>query len=356
MHITYDNIIYSLQKSGGVSVYWSELSNRLAIEENITIDFYEYPNKNTLRSKGIFTIRESLIPPIIARYLPFIKKLPKEGIFHSSYYRFTRQKNIINVTTVHDFTYEKLFSGLKKHIHKNQKYAALKKADGIICVSENTRKDMLEYYPELSKKNIKVIYNGVSNSFYPISSKETKFYDFYSTIRNKEYILYVGGRSHYKNFPICIDVINNQHNLNLIFIGGGPISTHEKHLLDQINGRFLHIESPNSDELNILYNNAFCLLYPSSYEGFGIPIIEAMKSGCPVVALNRSSIPEISGNSALLTEEANYKLFIDKIELLRDPLLRKNITNKGFENSQRFSWDLCFHETMKFYCELYKTK
>jgi mannosyltransferase len=99
---------------------------------------------------------------------------------------------------------------------------------------------------------------------------------------------------------------------------------------------------------------SFCLLYPSSHEGFGIPIIESMKAGCPVISINKSSIPEISGNAAILVNGINKKKFIQSIKLLQNKNLRDKYISKGLKQAKKFSWDKCFKETLKFYSEVYK--
>lgn len=106
----------------------------------------------------------------------------------------------------------------------------------------------------------------------------------------------------------------------------------------------------SDEELNTLYNKAFALIYPSSYEGFGLPVIEAQRAGCPVLALNKSSIPEIIGNKDILVADEAVSSFIEKIDKLKNLEFRKRIIADGIENSNRFSWD----NTYKGYLEIYK--
>ena len=344
MKIIYDNIIYSLQKAGGISTYWNELSSRLK-KNKLDITFYGFENENIF-GKDINQEIESKIISKFARYLPFLKKLPKNSIFHSSYYRVSNQKDIVNITTVHDFTYEYYRKGLAKYIHSLQKGRAINKSDGIICVSENTKKDLLKFYPNINDDKIKVIYNGVSNTFFQLTQPSNYLTNNYEKLKNKKYILYVGDRKGYKNFDIAIKVFQKLNDFIFVIVGGGDLRDDEKELLQK---EYFHYQGISTKDLNILYNNAFCLLYPSSYEGFGIPILEAMKAGCPVVSTNISSIPEVAGDAGLLVDKVEVKEFVKAILKLENKEFRNEIISKGFEQAKKFSWDKCFEETLEFY-------
>lgn len=321
--------------------------------------FFEKNNaiENIFRKKlKIQANIESNIPTKILRYLPFTKKLKSKSIFHSSYYRFSLQRDIVNVTTVHDFTYEYFVKGLPRHLHFIQKSLAIKNSSGIICISNSTKKDLLKFYPDIDESIVKVIYNGVSEDFRIIDDRVHYLERVFPSLIGKKYILYVGDRSLYKNFDIAVAVVKELKDYFLVAVGGKNFRKDELEKIRPIKDRFYYFGGIDSKKLNILYNNAFCLLYPSSYEGFGIPIIEAMRAGCPVVSTNRSSIPEISGNAALLVDNIDVDSFVREVLKLEDNNFRAILITKGLENSSKYSWDKCFAETYDFYTYIYNKK
>jgi mannosyltransferase len=352
LKVIYDNIVFNLQRSGGISVYWKELIDRVINEENVDVSFIEYEGseenifRKQLKIPSNMKQLKSSFPNIkINRYFNLANNLSEKVIFHSSYYRTMRGKNIINVVTVHDFTYEKKFKSYRGKIHIFQKKRALENADAIICISENTKKDMIEIYPHLESKIIKVIYNGYNS----------KDYYYKPDLKPGNNVVFVGARKGYKNFDKCVELMSKTQNIFLNIVGP-PLDREEVEFLNKkIPNRYKESTHVSNEELNDIYNNSICLIYLSDYEGFGIPIIEAMSAGCPVIALKKSSIPEVAGNAGLLFDTIEYDLIVNSIYKLRDDRqFREEQVELGLKNSKRFSWESCYEGVISFYQDLYK--
>jgi len=354
MKIYYDNIVFYLQKAGGVSNYWFELVRR-ALMNKANCLFIEQRSRSQnifarkLRTDETRCIRDGALPLGWQRYLPFPKKIEPFSIFHSSYYRVSSQKNVLNVVTVYDFVYEYFCRGLKKTIHHAQKAYALKKADGIICISENTKRDLLRLFPDIEEEMIAVIPLAANEYFFPLNKVADEVADSFPFLK-KKYILFVGGRSPYKHFHAAVEVLSLLGDYMLVVVGGGGLNKKEiRYLDDSLGQRYYYVQEASQEGLNHLYNFAFCLLYPSSYEGFGLPVLEALKSGCPVIAINASSIPEVCGKAAIMLDDVHVDGFVNAIRKLERKEFRDDIIRSGFLQAADFSWDKAYEQTVKFY-------
>ena len=304
MKVVFDNIIYNLQRYGGISVVWNELLSRARTDRDLQVTELDY--------------RQARSPRFMERYrIPdYIADTP--AIFHSSYFRVLPQEGVHNVTTVHDLTYHFYRSGLAKAVHLWEERRALQHSEAIICVSENTKRDLLQFYPWLDESRISVIYNGVSELFCPISS-----------VQKKGYLLFVGNsHADYKRYDVAQEVARLT-GLELVTAAG---------------------VSP--EQLNVMYNEALCLLYPSDYEGFGIPVIEAQRAGCPVIAQRHSSIPEVIGEKGLLIQhDTPARMAAEMADIVRQLQSRPTqaIIEAGLENAKRFSWDKTYQQVKQVY-------
>ena len=267
LHLIIDNIIFYLQKSGGISVVWYELISRLVNDYRSQLKVLEYKinPQNIFYDELQLSNRQKIFMHLyclkIQRFLPIkLRHMNAPFIFHSSYYRYSTNSQAINITTVHDFTYEYYSHGLAKWMHCWQKYKAIQHSDYIICISENTKKDLLKFLPDIDERKISVIYNGVSDDYFPLT--DCTLYDL--SFPKNEYLLFVGARSGYKNFKFAIEVLKEIKSKSLVIVGS-PLTRKEIAELDSKVGRdrYAYAGRVTNKELNFVYNKAYALLYPS---------------------------------------------------------------------------------------------
>ena len=347
MKIIYDNLIFSWQRFGGISVVWSNLLQRMLHRQaNIGILEYEGAEEHNISRKSL-SIPSNIITTLDKRFLklkrylnpsPSLIKEQEKFIFHSSYYRTMNHPDAVNITTVHDFSYELFESNkLARFIHCWQKHRAIRHSDHIVCISENTRKDLFRILPDISANKVSVIYNGIDSRFHQIPNHTA----------SQNFVLYVGKRDRYKNFNALINPLA-QLGLYLKIVGP-QLTTEEIKAMKTAGLKYDYCGVVSDEQLNQLYNDAFCLLYTSLYEGFGLPILEAQQAGCPVIAYNASSIPEVIGDKRLLLNSITKEELEEKIAILNSPLHREKIIEKGIQNAARFSWDKMVDEYEKLY-------
>lgn len=356
MRIIIDEVAFSIQKIGGISVVWYELIKRLIKDKRFNTSFLEFENARENYYRKQLDIPRELIRQMLSlkkfRLLRFINPMVgirEPFIFHSSYYRVARDKFAINVTTVHDFVYERCGdNSIRNRIHKWQQKRAVYKSDKVVCISESTKRDLLYYYKGFDTNKLVVIYNGVSERYFPIDDMSIIDLPY----PQKSYYLFVGARKEYKNAKLAIDSVAKIQ-ANLVFVGA-PLMDEEIAYLNQKIGedRYCCLTMVSEERLNQLYNGAFALLYLSSYEGFGIPCIEAQKAGCPVIAYNSSSIPEVVCDKRLLIDVLSEDAVLEKVDLLKNEIEREHIISDGLEFSSSFTWDRTYKEYAQLYEEL----
>jgi len=362
MRVLYDNEIFLIQKYGGATRYFYELIKRMpSLDADVLLYMGKFINEYGLEK---FSDEFMVFSGKKIKHIPRTKLLSikiqkplferfagkqKFDLFHQTYYSdINLKKPFKRVITIHDFTHEKLssnFSSLDKTAEL--KKLAVEKSDGIICVSESTKMDLMNRYDTRGKK-VKVIYHG--NSLKYEVNEEPVF--------KGDYILYVGDRRSYKNFRVVVKLFEMNDTLRkqfkLVCCGGGRFTKTETELMSKcgVESNFVHVEARDS-KISNLYFYAKAFVYPSKYEGFGIPMIEAMYNGCPVVASNVSSLPEVGGTAALYfnpdsVEELNEKINI----ILNNDEVVKSLKAAGKDREAYFSWDNCAKETFKFYEEV----
>ncbi len=235
-----------------------------------------------------------------------------------------------------------------------------RKASRILTVSESSKRDIMKYY-KIPEHKIIVTYNGVSEDFHPINDKEKS-----KDILNKygikgEYILYVGRLEPRKNISGLIKAYHQIKRNNVkhkLVLAGTKYFQHEE-IFETVNNLELQEEvifpgSIKDEDLPLLYNCATLFVYPTFAEGFGIPPLEAMACGTPVISSNTSSIPEVVGNAGILIDPYNTEELASAIlTVLRDSNLRERMKFEGLKRAKSFTWENAAKKTLMAYYEIY---
>ena len=361
MKLVYDYQIFSSQKYGGISRYFYETATRIAKYEQFEVtilaliysnEYVRHCDEDLVIGKHVYHVPKTriikrLVNTEISRW--WMKK-NKPDIVHETYYSYRRMspKNSKTVITVYDMIHEKFGHHFSKLDNTSfLKAKSLKRADHIICISENTRKDLLETF-HINPRKVSVIHLGYMQ-------KQTE-YQLTTPFIKEPYILYVGNRNAWKNFQGFLKAFLISQRLNsnfkVVCFGGGDLSRKEleanrKHNVKEQN--IIQI-SGNDETLANLYTHASALIYPSLYEGFGLPLLEAMSFQCPVICGNTSSIPEIVGKAAEFFEPHDPESIAHAIEAVVFSQSRvATLREQGTKRVKKFSWDKCIEKTLQVY-------
>jgi mannosyltransferase len=285
---------------------------------------------------------KEVVPTGFSRYLDVRDAQPCD-VFHSSYYRVPTSRSTRYVVTVYDFIYERYRNGPARWVHSLQKLRSIKRADAVICISHATRNDVLRYVPSVEPSRVHVVYLGVD--------QETFFPDRTSPVDKLDNtVLYVGQRGGYKRFDLAVEALARCQDLSLGIVGPTPSQREVELLESRLRGRWHSFGSVSSLRLRALYSTAFAFIFPSDYEGFGLPILEAMACGCPVVAAHTSSLPEVGGQAALYARGQRPETFAAALtQLLISEKGRQGVIEAGLQQAKRFSWTRTFNDTLKIY-------
>ncbi|KND48424.1 MAG: Glycosyltransferase [Parcubacteria bacterium C7867-005] len=244
-----------------------------------------------------------------------------------------------SVTIIYDFAYK--YSGgnwlLDIHTHK-----AIASSTKVICISEETKRDLIKFFPS-SEKKIKVIYPGF-NSLSKVKEEKTDilpnpFFLFVGTLKERKNVLnIIKGFEHFLKGQ-------SDGKYNLIIAGKySKANPYYNTLVDymkvneELKSKVIFLGHISDGELKFLYQNAVALIYPSILEGFGLPVAEAMDCGLPVITSNISSLVEVAGDGALLVNPYSYEEIGQAISKMTDLSVREGLIKKGYENTKRFSW------------------
>lgn len=339
-------------------------------QEKFLISKSEFLNKSQIKNSKSKIIEVDAPIYSLKEQTNFLKAINRENLDLMHFTHFNRPifYNRPSIITIHDLT-PIYFPGKKRNSFIEQVAyrfvlkQALKRANKIIAVSNFTNNDLIRHYPFVKDK-VEVIYLGADDklikrlavSVQGIGTKRC-------TLCPKPYLLYVGVWREHKNILGLIQAFENVKsetnskfqipNLQLILVGK-PDPIYKEVELAAKNSPYkkdiIIMGYVNDEDLSILYQNATALVFPSFYEGFGLPGLEAMAMSCPVVCSNTASLPEILGDAALYFDPYNINDMVDKInELLNNEKLKKELIEKGRKQVLQYSWYKTAEETLKLY-------
>lgn len=361
MKVLFDHQIFTSQQFGGVSKYFAEVIHRLP-PESWKISAW-LSNNEYARHYGLF----KMTPFLPGRNFrgkgrvmaelgkPYSLKIMRRGDFDVVHqtnfdpYLFKATKGKPVVTTYHDTNFVTEYNYNPRMIRLQTE--SLRRSDAIIAISENTRRDMLKYF-DLNPDKITVIHHGIEMPRIPAGLE--------ARIVEEPYILYVGMRHLFKNFKNFVKgfgAIADKFPDVKVVCTRNPFNKEEQELFAQL-GITDRMQVVTADEvtLNRLYRDALFFVFPSLYEGFGMPILEAMANGCPTAIADASCFPEIGGDASLYFNPKDTDSIADTLKtMIQDESLRRELTRKGLQRASKFSWQRCAEQHMELYKSLTNT-
>lgn len=366
MRVFYDYQIFLNQKYGGVSRYFVELVRHLSahneLEINIVAPLHINRYLNSLKSDVVTGRLVSNFPKAAEKALVLYNRLASQywlkkyepDIVHETYfttYPLAVNEKQISVVTVYDMVHELFPQYFKKRDRTSlRKRQAVERAAHIICISDRTRKDLLDI-TGISNDKVSVVHLGFDSSLPAI--------DHSNTLVDENYILYVGERGRYKNFLRLLNAYSRSptlyKNFKLVCFGGGKFNSIEDRQRAALGLSDERLQWVGGDDavLSQLYNDATVFVYPSLYEGFGLPPLEAMSCACPVVCSKGGSIPEVVGQAGEFFDPYDESDIANSIErVVTSPQRADTLRNLGRERITKFTWQKCASETYSIYNSL----
>ncbi len=366
MKVLYDHQCFVQQQYGGVSRYHYQLIKELSKLENIEAKLsLKYSNNFYINEDKSFWVKKFFpnnnfyFKRTILDYINRIStnQIMQKGdydLFHPTYfnpYFLNHLNNKPFVLTVYDSIHEKypeIINSIDKTLE--HKKLLLSKANLIIAISESTKNDLIKLY-SIPAEKIEVTYLAASINKSQASTNQKKNLP-------EKYILFVGNRDFYKNFNnfiLAVEPLLKEHKDLLLICAGGSLFTNEEIKFfssKELENKILH-QAADDITLATLYSNALAFIFPTLYEGFGIPALEAMNCDCPVVLSNTSSLPEVGGDAAIYFDPNNADDMREKIEsVIVNKDLRENLILKVKIQRQKFSFEKTAIKTLEVYKRL----
>jgi glycosyltransferase involved in cell wall biosynthesis len=354
--VLFDAQIVRRQRAGGISRYFVELAQALRADPELHVDVHTPWGRST----NLHAVEAGLTPPIpwggrasdliylagrASLSVPRVSKpAPDVGVVHHTYYHrpfLRRYRDVIRASTVHDMIPElfpELFRRGNPHLAK-ERY--VRSSQLVLCPSEATADDLRRLYGELDGEVV-VVPHGVGPPFTDPAPAHGR-----TELAEPDYALFVGDRRGYKDFRVALEALHraSQDSVRsprrLIAVGGGPFSSDEQRWIGTFGGALEVAQvSANDRRLADLYRGAAVFLFPSRYEGFGIPTLEAMASRCPVVLPDCSSHPDVAGPAGNYFPPSDHEACARQIvRLVEDDEHRHRQLRAGSSRVASFTWE-----------------
>ena len=360
MKIHFDGRVYQFQKAGGINRYFAEIIAGLPEDWEPVItgvtDFGQNaPKHPRLRTENPPCFRPRRFQEPFHRKWWGPRLAENVKLLHPTYYDLTPGLQLAYfkcpvVTTMHDMIYARFSKQIEgaELVIKAQRESVLR-AKRVICISKYTEKDLLEFIPEAAGKTT-VIYHGSSFPAQKAIAEDKLF--------ERPAFLYVGGRGGYKNFPFILRAFAKAASVIKTIqlrVVGPPLSDEERWQMYflGITDKVISNVFPAESALQELYRGSVALLYPSCYEGFGIPPLEAMACGIIPVTANTTSLPEVVGDGGIMLDPVDEDAWADCIIKLARPFPERNkMLERARERVKQFSWAECIRRHVEIYKEM----
>jgi glycosyltransferase involved in cell wall biosynthesis len=366
MRIAFDYQVFCMQAYGGISRYFTRIVEQLLIS-GVDVKVFCGAHRNFYLDELPVSVvsgrRVNSYPPksmrFVQAYNHFVGKRAmydwRPHVVHETYYSkyASAPRGCATVLTVYDMIHELYPDSFFSRDSTTQiKRSAIARADHVICISESTRNDLINLY-SVPEQKISVVHLGFEK--FPSTSSVNRLV----ASNERPFILYVGSRSGYKNFSGFLKAFSHSARLltdfDIIAFGGGAFSVMELSLIKKLgysDGQVKQIGG-NDSVLGTLYKTARAFVYPSLYEGFGLPPLEAMGQSCPVISSNTSSMPEVIGSAGVFFDPLSEEDMTAAIErVVYDDALMAGLRALGQERLGQFSWQRCAAETLSIYQSL----
>jgi len=358
MKILFDHQAFTIQKYGGISRYFANLQYGLGntddIESKLGLLFTRnaYVNKKDLPGGGLLehvVKKQSRRNKYNKWYCRHLLKQGNYDVFHPTYYNpyFLESVKKPFVITVHDMIHELYphYFAAQDNLTAGYKAQVINQADHIIAISECTKRDLQKFYA-IPDDKITVVYHGFKMGDSLVAAAKLDTPD--------KYLLFVGDRAGYKNFELFAKAVAPllvREDLKLICSGGGIFTAIEQQIFrdNNIANRVQQVSASDAELAN-LYANAEAFVYPSLYEGFGLPVLEAFYNNCPIVMSNTSSLPEVGGAAAQYFDPMSEDSMRDAIDIvISNKNLRAELITKGKQRLRLFNFDNTLQQTINVY-------